>query len=533
MPRLPTAQDLGTRVAQNRSQVVDPSSSVAPVMQAQGQLVSAAQQFTNDLKSRRDQMALHKARISYQKALIEAESIYDDPSVDLDTALTRHEDALRKARTNALQMVGNKQLQGLLSEDLDLAQLKALDAGRSRLTAIEADRGLADMNEILSTAREVALVRDFDTAMDVANDAITTARGSGYIDAVQEQGLREKYSREVAAAAISVKPLKEQKEILAGDHPLSKVLPTDTRKKLLEDVSGRLVVEDGMRAADEIRLAGGSREERRNKAMQIKDPDVRQAALRQVEHDLQQEKLALAETQYDAYQSLAKEVIAGNSSAQVITANPQAWDALSAEQQIALKNMDAKQGTDIGVYNHLNQLASTSRDRAYDYFLANAHKLSPSDAMKWSDRLAKPEELDGYLTRSQRLGRMLNDAGIKKDSDRYYRALEAVDKDVLAFEQQNGKKPNPKEEQEILNTVFDKVVDSAWFNPFSSDQFGFDLSQQQRTELRESGQLEKFEQILSDYQAARQGSSEVPIVLSDDEIALIYSNAKRMGMLDE
>lgn len=533
MPRLPTTQDLGTRVAQNRGQVVDPTAAVTPEMNARAEFASTAQQFTQDLKARRDEMSLHKARISYEKDLIEAENIYDDPDIDLDTALTNHQDALEKAKSKALGMIGNNRVQSALAEDLSLTQLKALESGKDRLRALEADRGLADMNEVLSTARDVALVRDFDTAMDVANDAITTAKSNGYIDAVQEQGLREKYSREVAASAISMKPLKEQKEILSTNHALSSVLPPDTRKKLLEDVNGRLVIEEGMTAADNIRAEGGDRSERLKKAQAIKDPDVRQAATRQVEHDLQQEKLALSETQYDAYQELAKEVIAGKSSAQVITANPQAWDALSAEQQVSLRNMGAKKETDINTYNRLNQLAVDSPDEAYSYFLDNAHKLSPTDAKKWSDRLAKPDELKGYLTRSQRLGSQLNEAGVKKDSDKYYRALEEVDADVVAFEERNGRKPNPKEEQEILDQIFDKVIDTAWYNPFASDKYGFDLTPEQRKEIRQSDELDKFDTVLEQYREARQGDSEIPIVLSDEEIDLVYQNAKRLGLLNE
>lgn len=523
--------DLGVRPARDRGQVVVPGDD--PALQAQAQFTGTVQQVTQGIRARRDEMALHKARIHYQKALIEAESIYDDPNLDLDAALTQHHDALQKARSNSLGMVKNNRMQEILAEDLSLAELRAIDAGQSKLRTIERDRGLADMNDILASAREVALVRDFDLAMNVANDAIATARSSGYIDAVQEQGLRQRYAQEVAQAAISVKPLKEQKELLSGKNPLSDVIPTDVRKNLLESVNGRLVLEEGMIAADEIRLAGGGRTDRLNKARAIKDPDVRQAAVRQVEHDLQQEKMALAETQYDAYQELAKDVIAGQTPAAVIAANPQAWDALSAEQQSSLLSMTPKQETDLNVYNNLNRLAATNQEAAYEYFLENAHRLTPADAQKWSDRLAKPNELDGYLTRSQRLGVMLNEAGVKRDSRKFYRAIEEVDKDFLQFMQDNNRRPNPQEEQAILDGVFEKVIDTAWYNPFASDKYGFDLTPEQRRGLREQRRMDKFEDILQQYEAARAGESEVPVVLSPEEIDLVYRNADRMGLLDD
>lgn len=531
MPRLPTGQDLGVRTAQNRGGVVTPSSD--PLLDAQGELIQNVKQFTQNVQARRDEMQLHKARLNYQKSIIQAESVYNDPDADMDQLLAKHQDVLSKGKSESLGMIQNGTIREALAQDLGLAELKSISTGQQKIRALEIDRGLADMNGILADSREIAIAHDFNTAIDIANDAITTARGNGYIDAVQEESLRRKYASEVATASISVKPLKEQRELLSSDNPLSTVIPTDARKKLLEDVNGRLVIEEGMNAADEIRVAGGDREQRLAAARKIKDPDVRQTAIRQVEHDLQQEKLALSETQYDAYQTLAKEVIAGKSSAQVITANPQAWDALSAEQQVALKGMDGKAGTNLGVYNELNRLASVNRDAARDYFYGNYQHLSPADAKKWSDRLAKPDELDGYLSRSQRLGRMLNDAAIKKDSDKYYKALESVDQDVLAFEQQHGRKPNPKEEQEILNTVFDKVIDTAWYNPFASDKFGFDLTQEQRNDLRAQGQLEKFEKILSDYQVYRQNSSEVPVILTEEEIGMLYQEAKIRGDLDE
>jgi hypothetical protein len=532
MPKLPDASQLGTRIPQNRGQVVSGNVDFSGYQQF-GQQV---ENFGASIKDRQDAMNLQKAKTLFQKAKIQADNSFDQDN-DFGTYAERYNEALTKAEQDAVKLVNSSRMQEMLKQDIALSRAQGIESIKDLAFQKETESGRATLDEILTTNRENALnattEADRAAAIDLMNDAIGTAEMNSYIDADTAQAMRRKNGQDMAIGMVEMQGLKTQREMLSSGKGAAEIIPADVRKQMLENVDKRLVIEEGLIAADQIRAEGGNRSERLGKVREIKDPNARQAAMRQVEHDFQQEKLALAENQYDAYQGLAKEIIAGRSSASVVMENPQAWDSLTAEQQLKIQSLTQKNDkTDINTYNTLNQMLSGDRDVAYGYFLENAAKLSLSDQKKFSDRFAEPQKLQGYLSKSQRLTIKLEEAGISKDSDSHYRALQAMDEEFTQFEQENGRQPNSKETEQILDGVFDKVVDGSW-NPFVADKYAFDLTRSQRQDLQKKGQLDRFETILSQIQSRLQEEAgDIPIVLTDEEINMYYRRAEQMGLFD-
>jgi hypothetical protein len=310
----------------------------------------------------------------------------------------------------------------------------------------------------------------------------------------------------------------------------------DKRMEMIKVAENKAQTSMALTLANGISAAGGDAKQRLDEANKIGDVKLREQVKQQIEVDLSREKRAKAESQYNAYDTLKKNVIAGQSSLEVSKENPVLWESMSADQQAAIRSMDSStsKSSDLNTYNTLNQLAAKDRNQAYMYFMENASKLSESDIRKWSDRLAKPEELDGYLSNSQRLDTAMFKIGVKKkDTEDYKLAQEQLDSDVIDFQKEKGRKPNAEELDKIINGITDKVVDSAWYNPATSDKYGFNLTPQERKARGQDNKFAIFEKKLSEYTNHLQSQQgDVPVILTDDQIDKLYKAWDRAGLLN-
>lgn len=518
MPRLPTADDLGLRIAQNNvSTFAESGGETAQALQKFGSTLLAV---NNDRRERKNRMAMVKAKTAWQVAKIEADNAFEQDT-DYETFGQRYSEMLDKAEQQAVGLIEDEQLKSVFQQEILVNRTIGMQQINAKAFQKEKEVGLADLDSVLTAARENALRGGSQFALETANEAIEAAVQNTYMGADDAQALRRKFGQDMAVGLIEVQPLKKQKEMLTAKQGHAELIPLDIRKKMLESVDKQLIHQGAMEAADMVRQEGGSREERLEKVRKIKDADIRKAAESQVLHDLQQEKLGDAELKYDIYQEAAKGIIAGGTVNDFISENPKEWQSLTAEQQSSLMSVQDKgdKKTDLQTWDNLNRIYTQDRNKAYEYFVENAHRLSDTDAKKWSDRLAKPEERDGYLTRTQRLGQMLQSNGIEKGTDEHTESLRFLDEEFMRFEEANGRKPDAKEEQAILDFSFEKAVDGSW-NPFVADKYVFELP-------KDEVNARKFERILESYRSR----SDVP--LADDDVMLLYQMAVDKGLIDE
>lgn len=531
MASLPVPEQLGRRSFQDRSQVVTPRYDPTAL--------DIVAQTASDIMERRDQASLRKAKLQFQKLKLEADAAFETDT-DFETYQERYDAMLSKAAESSSGLIRNNRLKEAFKEEISLYQTEGSLAIRNKALKKEIDHGIADLNESLTVGRENYLrattPEDRAFAREGMLEAIEFAESSSYIDADKAQALRQSAALDLAIASVKVEPPSKQIKLLKENKGLIDVIPLDTRLKMIEEASDKGRQEVALAAANSIRANGGDRAARLMEADKITDIETRELVRQQVEVDLGREHRALVDQQYKAYDDLKKKVIEGKSSIEVSTENPDAWNAMSADQQAAIRAMDGKKAktSNLVVYDTLNRLAARDQTEAYTYFAQNAHKLSDADAKKWSDRLSSDTELTGYLSRSQRLSVAMSKIGINdKKSSNYKLAEEQLDADYQTFQKDKGRAPDAEELDKLIGGVTKKVVDTSWFNPFTSDKYGFDLTPEQRKEVKESGKLDRFNQLLGQYESRLADENNgVPVILSDDKINALYQAWDQKGYLD-
>jgi len=535
MALLPVPEQLGERQFQDRSQVVRPQIDTS----GQQRLARTVQQVSSNMNERLDQSSLQKAKIHFQRKKLEADTAFDQDQ-DFETYQQRYDEMLTKAADESSKLVRNPRMQEMFKQEISLYKDEGSANIRRKAFVKEIERGVADLDESITLARENYLrasnPADREFARESIMEAIDFAEASSYVDSAKAQSLRKSAAIDLAIASIDIEPPENQVKLLKENKGIIDLIPMDKRLEMIKVAENKAQTSMALTLANGISAAGGDAKQRLDEANKIGDVKLREQVKQQIEVDLSREKRAKAEAQYNAYDTLKKNVIAGQSSLEVSKENPALWESMSADQQAAIRSMDSSKSksSDLNTYNTLNQLAAKDRNQAYMYFMENASKLSESDIRKWSDRLAKPEELDGYLSNSQRLDTAMFKIGVKKkDTEDYKLAQEQLDSDVIEFQKEKGRKPNAEELDKIINGITDKVVDSAWYNPATSDKYGFNLTPQERKARGQDNKFAIFEKKLSEYTNHLQSQQgDVPVILTDDQIDKLYKAWDRAGLLN-
>jgi hypothetical protein len=171
MARLPSAQDLGVRSFQDRSQVVTPTANVS----GQNQLVATISNISTGMNERLDATSRHKAKVHFPESEIEADAAFDqDP--DFETYQERYDKKIQSAIETSAAMVRNPNDRAMFQQDMSLYKAQGSQAIIAKAYGKEVDRGLADLDETLTIGRENYLrasnEQDKAFAMDAINDAI-------------------------------------------------------------------------------------------------------------------------------------------------------------------------------------------------------------------------------------------------------------------------------------------------------------------------------------------------------------------------
>jgi hypothetical protein len=536
MAILPVPEQLGERQFQDRSQVVRPQIDTS----GQQRLARTVQQVTSNMNERLDQSSLQKAKIHFQRKKLEADTAFDQDQ-DFETYQQRYDEMLTKAADESAKLVRNPRMQEMFKQEISLYKDEGSANIRRKAFGKEIERGIADLDESITLARENYLrasnPADREFARESMMEAIDFAEASSYIDSAKAQSLRKSAAVDLAIASIDIETPENQVKLLKENKGIIDLIPMDKRLEMIKVAESKAQTSMALTLANGISAAGGDAKQRLDEANKIGDVKLREQVKQQIEVDLSREKRAAAESAYNAYDTLKKIVINDNkSSLEVKDENFAIWQSMTADQQEAILSMDSSKSksSNLNTYNTLNQLAAKDRNQAYMYFMENASKLSESDIRKWSDRLAKPEELDGYLSNSQRLDTAMFKIGVKKkDTEDYKLAQDQLDSDVIDFQKEKGRKPNAEELDKIINGITDKVVDSAWYNPATSDKYGFNLTPQERKARGQDNKLAIFEKKLSEYTNHLQSQQgDVPVILTDDQIDKLYKAWDRAGLLN-
>jgi hypothetical protein len=227
--------------------------------------------------------------------------------------------------------------------------------------------------------------------------------------------------------------------------------------------------------ADTIRIGGGSRTDRLAQVREIEDPAVRKLVQSQVEHDLQQEKLAEQEFVSDSYDEAAKAVMSGVAATQWAQQNPDKWSALPAKFQQDLLQGKARQFDQVA-YAEMSMTFRQDRDEAREYLFSNAHRFTDADFKSWVDRLDKPDSVKSFLNLGARVDVAAEDLSDTEKAD-----LEvAMQEEYVAFQRQHDRVPSPEEEDAIVARLMEKTLDK-WYAP---TEYRFEDSMNERIVAR-------------------------------------------------
>ena len=533
MPQLPSSDQLGVRTFQNRSQVVTPQIDTS----GQRRLTDTIVNVSDSITERMDQSALQKAKILFQKKKLEADNAFEKDT-DFETYESRYDEMLSKAAEDSAKLIRGQRRRDAFNDEISLYRDEGKIGIRKKALARETEKGIADLDESLTLARENYLratePADRQMAQESLMEAIDFAESASYIDSAKAQDLRKSAAVDLAIASVKIESPENQVKLLKENKGLIDVIPMDTRVSMIQQAQSQFQNNQALAIAGTIKNSGGDLSTRMGEADKITDVKLRENVKEQIQVDFNREKVAKAETQYSAYDTIKKGVIEGKSSLEMSTENPELWNVMSADQQQAVRSMDKKQDrpTDINVYNNLNRLARTNKNSAYEYFLNNADKLSNSDAQTWSDRLAKPEELDSFISNSKILDTALMGIGVKdKKSKDYAAAVEQMNQDYVEFQKDNGRKPNADEVKKIAAGITDQIVDGSW-NPFVADVYGYELTPTERKSRSADKKVMKFEALLDSYKKGLESQGR-PTDLSDDEVNKLYMIWDNKGRLDD
>ena len=524
MPQFPEAESLGTRLPQDRSVVVRENVDLS----GQESFANALQQYASDAKQRKDGLNLQKAKTHWAKRKLEADNAFDQDQ-DFETYLERYDQLLSKAETEASEMISNDRMKELFREDVSLSRVGGIEQMKDHAFSKEKDFGLADLQQLLTDNRELALNATTDadrqSAFDTMNDALGVSVLNGYLDADTAQAMREQVGVDAAIGTVQVQDLETQQKMLSENSGPVKLIPTDTRKKMLDTVNKNLTNEQALGEADQIRLQGGTLEDRYKSANKITDLEVREKTKRQITTDFQREKNAQTVNEYDAFQVLAKDVIAGSTPQEVQSQNQELWGNLTAEQQGSILSMGQKKVTDLAAYHRINLALAEGQVEGYVQFMRDADKLSSGEFKHFSDLLSKPpEETKPLFTIQQDFARRVGEQQLDLSDKEKGLAETLLVEEFDRFQAVNpGEKPNADEQKEIMDHVFDKVVVEGFWGTKEIPRF--ELTPANRQKMNFQDDVEKFKQMSSEY-TARTGQR-----LTQDTADLLFEDMVRSGAI--
>jgi len=502
MAKLPTAQSLGVRSFQDRSTVVTPSVDT----RGQDALVSTISNISQGMNERLDASSLHKAKIHFQKAKLEADAAFDQDQ-DFETYQSRYDEKMKTAMASAGEMVRNPKDRERFSQDMSLYRAQGNQMMIAKAYGKEVDKGLADLDEVRTMSKENYLRSsnqdDKNFAVSTFNDAVNSAVDAGHIKPLQGQKLVQEQALGLAIASVEAADPEKALKLLNSDVGIMKDLPSEVRTKLIKTIELKFNAQKSMEMADSIREAGGTLDEKLKKVYAISDQKIRAATKQQVigEHKLQE--TIEGQERYEIYSEIADGLIGGRYQPKdlnsFILEQPDKWEKLEPKEKLALEAM-VKRGsppkTVWSVYNELAELKLEDNEAAHKFFLKNQSSFSLADSKAETDYFNDPgSEPKQLLTVKEKLNLKLKDINInpKKGLEAKGKARKMVEDDYNAWMKANPNKDMPADVQDyILNSSFDTAVEGGWL---SFDKPGYELPKDEMDKIKLNKQFAKWEAV--------------------------------------
>jgi hypothetical protein len=237
MATLPDAFDLGQRPNLRAPKKIVSDQSGEILGDALAQFGSNVSQIAGRELQRQDKLNFAQARSAYLQADIAARDVAGKDN-DWENSPKSYENAMGKAREQALGMVRNNEDRALLQQDLVDDSAQGLQAVRGIANRKRVDVQNASLDSLIDTNSNAALTADPVVADKLHNqiyDAIDGAVAMGNVSAEHGGALKRKVAESQAEKMIQLKTPDEQLAALADPSKgPAQFVPADRRQILLE-----------------------------------------------------------------------------------------------------------------------------------------------------------------------------------------------------------------------------------------------------------------------------------------------------------
>lgn len=449
-------------------------------------------------KARRDAERAYQERVDYDASKAKASYIQSGIAARqkiLNTPdYSKHEELFRKTmqeeREKALKLVNDPRRRELLNMDFDVSDARSLLSIQEDTKRKQAQDGRQDLENLLSSVGETLLrteIEDERTALlKSVRSALRGASAKGWITEPDTVKLSQSFSREYATNRAALLPADARVNLLKPsgvdengmpvyghtgtwvDH-----IPVENRAKLYNTAAEKVREDSVYALSQEIRASASSLKDQISAAREIKDPEIADGVVRQLERMNKTDEMARTAENHANEDLALQHILSGES---LRTLDEGVWRSLTKKQKerlfdveeerlgISVKGPGDRLERDI-YFDKLSREYGQDGESILKYSpLDLARKLNPDDYEKVS--MWRQEASAGEAVSSATVGQMnaiIEDAvsgmGIRKsDNERSALFRRRFLEDVASYERTSGRKPSPEDLYKISDRLTMEIV---------------------------------------------------------------------------
>lgn len=434
----------------------------------------------------RDQDELAKAKNKYALVKVEQDNAYNDDG-DFKTINERWKTNVSEARAIAAQGITNPDAKEafLMETEVNMAEGEARINELAGTKAKSWERGQID--EEMSILRDSAMQDNVDIGYinSAVQERLDAAANRGIISFEEAQKSKKNFTNDLAVSRLKMMTPQDRIKAL-GQSWVKDGLAPDAVKLLRDEAKEELRLgvaqEAAMNLIDNADIDPLTA--RRELYKKFKgDPEQLQVAMQQFDQVYNDNRVAVAQDQDEAYDMADELVASGTSMMQLQTDFKPLYDRLSVAQRKDLRNMSASKAagyvrkySDMDVVDKLNELIQdgTKGIEIAEFYSANRSKLNEADKHFFSKAAAEGRvggEIKGVMSAYSEL--MLRTKGWTPEKTN--KLIDDFKAEYRKFTDLNNREPEFQELDDMVSAATEKVsVPTGWFG-ISRDKNRFEM----------------------------------------------------------
>ena len=442
------------------------------VARAVGELGSSVAGFGNTLQERenRFEYAMAKAQLFREDARIRRD-LASDP--DWSTYGTRYREQFQSAADKAGALIGSSNDRGIFEQDAMMSLERGFADMQSVARERQIERGMAGLAQSLQSNRETALASDPATQTEIIQSTYDLIRAAheAFPEAVgvdDAQEMRQSWIRDVATGYAENMSASARVAYLGSDsnNSMADFIDPVVRSKMLASAQDELreteLLAESQQRADTILGQYETRGEALAAARELKDPDLREATVKEVTNQLNERENARREKHLDVLDRASDLVEQSGRTSSIPRSD---WLELSLSERSAIEararqlSSGEEPETDLARWYELQQMSVDDPQAFANHHLmldrhllskANFQELARAQTAIKSGTQDADKLLNGWRTANQIVQETLPTT-VKDDDRNEFRRQ--VDERVIALQTQTGREATTDEIQAIADEL--------------------------------------------------------------------------------